>query len=41
VSATGQVGSPLVWGNVDTSQTPSWGGIDTSQTPSWQNVSGF
>ena len=41
VSATGIAGSFLVWGEVDTDQTPSWGAITTSQTPSWQNVSGF
>jgi len=24
VSATGSAGNPLVWGDVDTSQTPGW-----------------
>jgi len=24
VSATGSIGDPLLWGDIDTSQTPDW-----------------
>lgn len=41
VSATVSVGSPLVWGSVDTAQTPEWVALSTSQTPSWQDIGGF
>lgn len=41
VSATGSVNTVLVWGVIDTSQTPNFSAISTSQTPNWQNVSGF
>lgn len=50
VEATGAVGTPLVWGDVDDNQDPewedipvntsTWADVSTSQTPSWQNIAG-
>jgi len=38
VEATGAVSQLLVWGPVDTSQTPDWTIISDSQTPNWEEV---
>ena len=38
VSATGAVGSVLVWGIIDDSQTPSWATISTSQTSGFSEI---
>ena len=35
VSATASVGKVLIWGEVDTSQTPDYSNIATSQTPNY------
>ena len=38
VNATGNLGSILVWGLIDDSQTPNYSTILTTQNPSWSEV---
>ena len=38
VNATGNLGSILVWGLIDDSQTPNYSIISTTQTPNWSEV---
>jgi len=39
VSMTAGLGNILIWGEIDTDQTPSYGQIDTSQTPTYNDIS--
>jgi hypothetical protein len=40
VSATGHVNdSLLIWGTIDTNQSPDWNPISEAQSPGWTNVS--
>jgi hypothetical protein len=32
------LGTPLIYGEIDTSQTPSYSGIATSQTPNYTDI---
>ena len=38
VNSIGVLGDILVWGLIDTSQTPNYSTISTSQTPNWSEV---
>ena len=38
LSATGSVGSVLVWGEITPSQNSNFSAITPSQTPSWTNI---
>ena len=38
VQATGIVASVLVWGEVNTNQTPNWQAVNDAQTPSWVEI---
>ena len=38
VSATASTGNELVWGEIDSSQTPAWSVISGSQTPGWIDI---
>ena len=38
VAATGNVGSVLVWGEIDDNQNPNWQDINRTQSPSWGNI---
>ena len=39
LSGTASLGTVLVWGLVDTAQTPNWLAISTTQTPNWTRIS--
>jgi hypothetical protein len=39
-SATASVGIILIWGEVDTSQTPDYQNVATSQTPNYTTIKG-
>ena len=38
LSGTASLGTVLVWGLVDTAQTPNWLAISTTQTPNWTRI---
>ena len=38
LSGTASLGTVLVWGLVDTAQTPNWLAINTTQTPNWTRI---
>lgn len=38
VSATGYVGSVIVWVVIDPVQNPNWSGIVTPQNPNWTQI---
>jgi hypothetical protein len=38
VRATGIVGSPLVWGDIQNPQNPNWTQINDTQSPGWTDI---
>jgi len=37
-SATGQIGSVFVWGEIDPAQVPGWSEVEPSQSPTWTDI---
>ncbi len=38
VSATGYVGSVIIWVVIDPTQNPNWTGVGTGQNPNWTPI---